>query len=51
LGGGGQDKENDIGGAYITHGEEMRNAYKFLVGKPEGRDHYIHISIIKRIYT
>jgi hypothetical protein len=26
-----------MGGAYSTHGE-MSNAYKILVGKPEGKD-------------
>jgi hypothetical protein len=28
--------ENEIGRAFTTHGE-MRNAYKILVGKPEGK--------------
>jgi hypothetical protein len=29
-------KEDEMGGAYSVHGE-MRNVYKILVGKPEGK--------------
>jgi len=26
-----------MGGTYISHSGEMRNAYKILVGKPQGK--------------
>jgi hypothetical protein len=29
--------EDEIGGAYSTNGGRRRNAYRLLVGKPEGR--------------
>jgi len=45
---GDQIKEDEIGG-HAARIEEIRNVYKILVGKPEGKDHAEDIGINVRI--